>query len=194
MKKTKCENCSESSHEHDEIIIKEDNTSKDSNKQSNSDEKSDIKLDLMAEKDKQIADLSEKFMRLAAEYDNFRRRSQKEKDLLYTESIATVAVSWLPVVDNLERALAVSAEYKTPEAQKIISGIEMILQQVKDAMNSLGIKEIDALNNEFDPNAMEAIMHIEDEDIGDSVVVEVFEKGYRRGDKILRHSMVKVAN
>lgn len=153
-----------------------------------------ISEDPLTLKEKQIMDLSDKFMRLAAEYDNFRRRTQKEKDALYTDSIATVAAAWLPVVDNLERAVAVSSEYHHEEAQKIKAGIELIISQAGEAMNTLGVTEIEALGNPFDPNSMEAIMHVEDESVGESEVVEVFKKGYKRGDKVLRHAIVKVAN
>jgi molecular chaperone GrpE len=145
-------------------------------------------------RDGQIADLSDKFIRLAAEYDNYRRRSQKEKDALYNESIATVAQAWLPVIDNLERASLVSTEFQNEETQRIKSGVDMIVAQAKDAVNSLGIIEIPALGKAFDPNSMEAIMHVEDDTVGESQVVEVFKKGYMRGDRVIRHAIVKVAN
>lgn len=145
-------------------------------------------------RDRQIADLSDKFIRLAAEYDNYRRRSQKEKDALYNESIATVAQAWLPIIDNLERSSVVSTEYQNEEAQKIKSGVDMIVAQAKEAVNSLGIVEIQALGKTFDPNSMEAIMHVDDDTVGESQVVEVFEKGYMRGDRVIRHAIVKVAN
>jgi molecular chaperone GrpE len=133
-------------------------------------------------------------MRLAAEYDNFRRRTQKEKEALYNDAIAAVALPWLSVIDNIERALAVAGNYNTDEARKIIEGLEMILAQSRDAINSLGISEIDALSQTFDPNRMEAVMHVEDEDAGESEVLEVLKKGYEKGDRILRHAVVKVAN
>ena len=151
-------------------------------------------LETITLKDQQIAELSDKFIRLAAEYDNFRRRTQKEKDALYTESVASVSAVWLSVIDNLERAIFVASEYQHEEARKIKAGVEMIVKQANEAMNTLGIVEIEALGQTFDPNAMEAIMHVEDENAGESEVVEVFKKGYKRGDKIIRHAIVKVAN
>ena len=156
----------------------------------------DIKtiVDTLTLKDQQIAELSDKFIRLAAEYDNFRRRSQREKDALFTDSVATVSAAWLPVVDNLERAIFVASEFQHEEARKIKAGVEMIIKQAYEAMNTLGIVEIDALCQTFDPNTMEAIMHVEEEDAGENEVVEVFTKGYKRGDKIIRHAIVKVAN
>ncbi len=139
-------------------------------------------------------ELSDKFMRLAAEYDNFRRRSQKEKDGIYTECISNVTTSWLPVIDNLERAIFVSDNYDSTEAKKIAQGVEMILSQAREVLKGLGVEEIEAKGNTFDPNKMEAVMHVEDESAGESQVVEVFTKGYVRGDKVIRHSIVKVAN
>lgn len=203
MRKTKGENNGETSSEPGEIEINEKDDDKinlqggeavNQKANRNADPKSEETIESCEVKDKQIADLSEKFIRLAAEYDNFRRRSQKEKEALLTETIADVAKVWLPVVDNLERAVLISMEYKHEEARKIAEGVNMVLQQVKEAMNTLGITEIEALDNQFDPNAMEAIMHVEDENAGESQVVEVFKKGYKRGDKIIRHSVVKVAN
>jgi len=139
-------------------------------------------------------ELSDKFMRLAAEYDNFRRRSQKEKDGIYTECISNVTTSWLPVIDNLERAIFVSDNYDSTEAKKIAEGVEMILSQAREVLKGLGVEEIDANGNTFDPNKMEAVMHVEDESAGESQVVEVFTKGYVRGDKVIRHAIVKIAN
>lgn len=202
MKKTKNENNEGTSNENIENEpgeIKKDNYEKQegetvkSKANINEDPKEETE-DTCDEKDKQIAEISDKFIRLAAEYDNFRRRSQKEKDALLTETIADVAKVWLPVVDNLERAVQVSAEYKHEEARKIADGLDMVLLQVREAMSTLGICEIEALNNTFDPNAMEAIMHVEDNSADESQVVEVFEKGYKRGDKVIRHAIVKVAN
>jgi len=193
MKKAKGDN-NESSKDSCENLQNEDLTTREGQKDENADttvEETDKAID---SKDQQIADLSDKFIRLAAEYDNFRRRSQKEKEALYNDSIATVASAWLPVVDNLERAVMISSEYKHEESKKIKSGVDMVLQQAKDSMNSLGITEIEAKGNPFDPNTMEAIMHVDDENAGEAEVVEVFTKGYKRGEKIIRHAIVKVAN
>ena len=139
-------------------------------------------------------ELSDKFMRLAAEYDNFRRRSQKEKEAIYSDCILSIVSSWLPVVDNLERAIFVSDNYNSSEAKQIAQGVEMILTQAKDVLKSLEVEEIQAVGNSFDPNKMEAVMHVEDENAGESEVLEVFSKGYIRKDKVVRHSVVKVAN
>jgi len=154
-------------------------------------DQTDVKMDSYETK---YQELSDKFMRLAAEYDNFRRRSQKEKDGIYTECISNVTTSWLPVIDNLERAIFVSDNYDSPEAKKIAEGVEMILSQAKEVLKGLGVEELQARGSIFDPNKMEAVMHVEDENAGESEVVEVFTKGYVRGDKVIRHAIVKVAN
>lgn len=198
MKKTKCENCDESSQNTGENIIDgnlpEVEKQPEAEKDNESANKADDTASLIEKKELQISELSDKFMRLAAEYDNYRRRTQKEKDAIYTDCVATVTGAWLPVADNIDRALAASADFQTEEALKIRSGLEMVQQQVKDVMNSLGVEEMNALNQPFDPNLMEAVMHVEDENAAESEVVAVFEKGYKRGDKVIRHAVVKVAN
>ncbi|MHB8964184.1 MAG: nucleotide exchange factor GrpE [Saccharofermentanales bacterium] len=145
-------------------------------------------------RDVQLKELSDKYMRLAAEYDNFRRRSQKEKEGLYIDSIVLVAAAWLPVIDNLERGIASAAGFDTEEAKRISDGMELILQQAKDALKSLGIAEVDALGKTFDPHTMEALMHAEDENAGENEVALVLSKGYKRGDRVIRHAKVKVVN
>lgn len=138
--------------------------------------------------------LSERYMRLAAEYDNFRKRSRKEKEEIYSDCIVSVTGAWLPVIDDLDRALFVSENYCNDEAKKIAQGVEMILEKAKGIMESLGVEEIEALEKDFDPETMEAVMHIEDENAGESQVVEVLKKGYIKGEKVIRHAVVKVAN
>lgn len=160
-------------HEEADTTGKNQKGEDDLKKTSNANNVEDIQeADEQAEdkRDTQLLELSDKFMRLAAEYDNFRRRTQKEKEALYNDAIAAVALPWLSVIDNIERALAVAGNYNTDEARKIIEGLEMILAQSRDAINSLGISEIDALSQTFDPNRMEAVMHVEDEDAGESVL------------------------
>lgn len=180
-------NASEKTHKGEDDLKKTSNANSAEDMHEDGDKTAD-------KRDTQLLELSDKFMRLAAEYDNFRRRTQKEKEALYNDAIAAVAIPWLSVIDNLERALAVAGNYNTDEARKIIEGLEMVLAQAKDAISSLGISEIDALSQTFDPNKMEAVMHVEDEDAGESEVLEVLKRGYEKGDKILRHAVVKVAN
>ncbi len=131
----------------------------------------------------------EKYLRLCAEYDNFRKRSQKERDGLYADIKADTLLKFLPVYDNLERALA------TPTADEAYrKGVEMTMVQFDQTLEKLGITEIEALGRPFDPNVHNAVMHIEDESFGENEVVEVFQKGFKLNDKVIRFAMVKVAN
>ena len=128
----------------------------------------------------------DKYMRMIAEYDNFRKRTQKEKENTYADAYADAVNAILPVLDNLERA----EQYNDPEAVK--KGVSMTLKAAKDTFTKLGITEIETKT--FDPNLHNAVMHIEDDQLGEGEIVEVLQKGYRKGDKIIRFAMVKVAN
>ncbi len=145
-------------------------------------------------KDRELAELKDALLRLSAEYDNYQRRTQREKEQLYADSLADVVALWVPVLDNLERAAAVAAASPSPDAAKIADGIAMVLRQANDAMARLRVEEIPALGAAFDPHLHNAVMHVEDDAAGPGQVVEVFMKGYRCGAKVIRHSMVKVAN
>lgn len=129
----------------------------------------------------------DKLLRLNAEYDNYRKRTAKEKEGIYTDACEDVLKHMLPVLDNLERAAVVNGS-----AEDIKKGIEMTIRQFKDSLEKLLVEEIPTEG--FDPNLHNAVMHVEDPNFGEKAVVEVFQKGYKRGDKVLRHSMVKVAN
>ena len=129
------------------------------------------------------------YLRLAAEYDNFRKRSQKEKDNLYTQIRAETVGKFLPVFDNLERALA---QETADEAYR--RGVEMIMSQFLDVLKKLGAAPVDALGQRFDPTLHNAIMHTEDPEKGEGEIVEEFQKGFKLGDKVIRFAMVKVAN
>ena len=144
--------------------------------------------------EKELADVSDKYLRLAAEYDNFRRRSQKEKETLYTDSVALVIKEWLPVLDSLDRAAQTVTNLASEENKAVASGIELIQKQAIEAMTRLGVSEIACLGQTFDPNIAEAVMHVEDDTAAASTVIEVFQKGYTRGDRVIRHALVKVAN
>ncbi len=131
----------------------------------------------------------EQYLRLAAEYDNFRKRSQKEKDGLYQTAQAETIGKFLPVFDNLERAAAQASQ---DEAYK--KGVEMILAGLREVMQNFGVEEFGEVGDPFDPNRHNAVMHIEREDLGESVLAQVFQKGFSMGDKIIRFAMVQVAN
>ena len=140
-------------------------------------------------KDDALAAMNDKYLRLCAEYDNFRKRSQKEKDALYDDIKANTLKAFLPVYDNLVRALNQSTE---DEAYK--KGVEMIMAEFKKTMEKLGVTEMDCLGQKFDPAFHNAVMHVEDEEKGENEIVEVFQQGFMLGDKVIRFAMVKVAN
>ena len=133
-----------------------------------------------------LKDEKDKYMRMIAEYDNFRKRTQKEKENTYADAYADAVNAILPVLDNLERA----EKYDDPEAVK--KGVSMTLKAATDTFAKLGITEVETKT--FDPNLHNAVMHIEDDRFGEGEIVEVLQKGYRKGDKIIRYAMVKVAN
>ena len=135
------------------------------------------------------AALNDKFLRLAAEYENFRRRSQKEKEALYGDIRADTVTKFLPVYDNLERALNTGTE---DEAYR--KGVEMIMTQFTTTLEKLGVTPIECLGEKFDPALHNAVMHVDDEEKGENEIVEVFQKGFKLGDKVIRFAMVKVAN
>lgn len=131
----------------------------------------------------------DKFLRLCAEYDNFRKRTQKEKENIYADAKADTVKALLPVYDNLERALK---QDTADEAYK--KGVEMTMAGLKKAFEGLGVTEIDAVGQPFDPNVHNAVMHMEDDSLGENTVAEVFQAGFKLGDKVIRFAMVKVAN
>ena len=146
------------------------------------------KADLEAAQ-KELAEYKDKYLRLMAEYDNFRKRSVKEKADIYPEATAKAVEAFLPMADNFERALSTDT---TDENYK--SGVKMIYSQLGEAFKSLGVEVIDRVGETFDPNLENAVSRIEDENLGENVVAQVFQKGYKRGDRVIRHAMVVVAN
>ena len=150
------------------------------------------KKDKKDKKDLKIEELEDKVKRQLAEFENFRNRTEKEKSRMYEFGARDVIEKMLPVVDNFERGLAA-----IPEAEKdgpVASGMEMIYKQMMTTLEGLGVTPIDALNKPFDPNFHNAVMHVEDEEIEESTVVEEFQKGYIYKETVIRYSMVKVAN
>lgn len=136
----------------------------------------------------EVEALKERLLRISAEYDNYRKRTTKEKEGIYTDACTDVLKEMIPVLDNLERAITVDGN-----VEDFKKGIEMTIKGFQGSFEKLGVEEIDA-SGEFDPNLHQAVMHVQDESLGTNSVVEVFQKGYKRGDKIIRHTMVKVAN
>ncbi len=144
---------------------------------------------LLDEMQAQLVEKEDKLLRLAAEFDNFRRRSQKEKDGVWADATAKAVNALLPVYDNLERALK---QETADEAYK--KGVEMTMAGLMKALEGLGVTQIDAAGRPFDPNVHNAVMHIEDERFGENTVAEVFQAGFMLGEKVIRFAMVKVAN
>ena len=143
-------------------------------------------------KDEQIEDLTDRLRRQMAEFENFRKRTEKEKSQMFDMGAKTIVEKVLPVIDNFERGLK-----SIPEDQKdgpVASGMEMIYKQLITVLTDLGVTPIEAVGQEFDPNFHNAVMHVEDEQYGENVVAEELQKGYMYRDSVVRHSMVKVAN
>ena len=139
--------------------------------------------------EKKYNDVNEKYMRTLAEYDNYRKRTIKEKESIYPEAKAVVVEKFLPIMDNFQRAID-SAENK----DGFYEGVVMLKKQMDDVLTALGVEEIKSVGEEFNPEFHNAVMHIDDEEQGENVIVEEFQKGYKIGDRVIRHSMVKVAN
>ena len=134
-------------------------------------------------------DVNEKYLRTLAEYDNYRKRTIKEKESIYPEAKATVVEKFLPIIDNFQRAID-SAENK----DAFYEGVVMLKKQMDEVFTALGVEEIKAVGEKFNPELHNAVMHVEDEEACENVIVEEFQKGYKIGDRVIRHSMVKVAN
>ena len=135
-----------------------------------------------------LAAAEDKYLRLAAEYDNFRKRTAKERENLFADVYADALAVFLPVIDNLERA----AQYS--DGESVTKGVAMTLKSIGESLEKLGVTEIEALGKPFDPALHNAVLHVEDDSVGENVVVEVLQKGYRKGERVLRYAMVKVAN
>ncbi|MBQ7718701.1 MAG: nucleotide exchange factor GrpE [Clostridia bacterium] len=141
---------------------------------------------------KKAEEYKDKFLRVSAEFDNFRKRTVKEKETLYSDGKASAVAEFLPLADNMERALeAVSAE---SDRDSLAEGLEKIAKQLSDILKSLSVEEIAAVGEQFDPELHNAVMHIEDDEKENNTIVEEFQKGYTLNGKVIRHSMVSVAN
>ncbi len=152
-------------------------------------EESTAKLD---PKDAKIAELNDKLLRQMAEFENFRKRTEREKAQMFDSGMRSAIEKILPVADNFDRAFEALTEEQLKEP--FVVGIDKVYKQLQTVFEALDIKEIDALGKEFDPNFHNAIMHEDKEDAGENIITEVYQKGYTCHDTVLRHSMVKVAN
>lgn len=187
-------NKAEAAPEADENLpeIKEDkDASEGKAEKSSGDKESKKKAKDETDSKAELSDMKDRYMRLLAEYDNFRKRTIKERDSLYSDAVMEVAKEWLPVIDNVERAIAYAAD----NDQKISEGMEKILKQAQEVLAKLGIEEILCERGTcFDPNFHAAVAHIEDDELGEQAVSQVFLKGYKIGERVIRHSLVQTAN
>ena len=165
---------------------KTDNSKKSTKKQ---EEPKEEETEKKPSAEQQVKEANDKYLRLMAEYDNYRKRSQKEREALYGDIKADVLNKFLPVYDTLVRALDQPTE---DEAYR--KGVGMIMAQFNKTMENLGVTEIESVGQPCDPNLHKAVMHVEDETKGENEIVEVFQKGFKLGDKVIRFAMVKVAN
>ena len=163
----------------------------DASEETNSLEEKELEAKL-SELEEKNAELEEKYLRLAAEYKNYQARAQREKDELYSKSVSDAVEALLPVIDSVERAEGMAKDSKSVE--DVCAGIELIAKMTREAFEKLGVEAIEAVGKEFDANVHNAVMHIDDESVGENTVVEEFMKGYKMKDKVIRYSMVKVAN
>ena len=143
-------------------------------------------------KDEKIEELSDKLLRQMAEFDNFRKRTEKEKSGMYEIGAKSIVEKLLPVVDNFERGFLSVAEEDKDDA--FVTGMEMVYKQLMTMLETVGVKPIEAVGQEFNPDLHNAVMHVDDEEVGDNIIVEEFQKGYTYRDSVVRYSMVKVAN
>ena len=187
MDKEKMQEQTEETVENTEV--KEENTTEETvetveeNKEPTMEEK-------LEEAQKQAKDNLDKYIRQLAEFENFRKRSNSEKTAMYSNGVRDTVEKLLPVIDNFERAVEAADDKEDP----MYKGVEMILKQFMEILENLGVKESPSKGEPFDPNVHSAVMHVDDESCDENVVVEVFQKGYTLGDKVIRPSMVKVAN
>lgn len=151
-----------------------------------------FKKDKKDKKDEKIEELTAQYKRTLAEFDNYRKRTEKEKAAMFEVGAKNIVEKILPVVDNFERGLATVPEEQKNDA--FVEGMDKIYKQLVKQLEDAGVKEIEALGKEFDPNVHNAVMHVEDESVGEQIIVEVFQKGYTYRDSVVRCSMVKVAN
>ena len=138
----------------------------------------------------QLESVKDQFVRLTAEYDNYRKRTQKEKESIYQDAKADTIKEFLAVYDNLQRAVSTEGDEDSPHKK----GLEMIFHQYQEILKKLGVTEIEAQGQTFDPEKHNAVMHIDDENFGENVVSQVFQAGFMLGDKVIRHAIVQVAN
>ncbi len=180
--------------EEENFEVEAENTDESSKKESRKEKKEKKKeeKEKKDKKDEEIADLKDRVTRQMAEFENFRKRTEKEKSQMFEVGVKTMVEKILPVVDNFERGLAQVPEDKKNDS--FVEGMNMIYKQMMTAFDEIGVKPIEAVGKEFDPNLHNAVMHVDDDTLPENSIVEEFQKGYIYHDQVVRHSMVKVAN
>ena len=165
------------------------------------DEDEEAELEAGADDSARIKELEDRYVRLFAEYDNFRKRTAKEKEDLYSSAVVEVTKQWLSVLDNIDRALDAAKAAAAEDAEvdetedKMLQGLELIKKQAQDVLAKINVTEIECeRGTAFDPNLHEAVMHTEDDSLGENEVSQVFQKGYILKDRVVRHAVVQVAN
>lgn len=169
----------------EETPVKEEKTSGEKKKKKGSPEKEELE-----KLKKEFEEHKQQYLRVLAEYDNFRKRTQSEKTSIYNNAVSDTVQAILPIADNIERALS----QENASAEDMFKGVEMIENQIKAAFEKLGIKESGTVGEPFDPQYHNAVAHIDDENLGENVIAAVYQKGYVLGDRVVRHAMVQVAN
>lgn len=164
-------------------------------KEAEADEEDDEEDELPADNAEAVSDLEARYMSLYAEYDNYRKRTQKEKENLYADAIASVTKEFLTLIDNLDRATEGAKKSDENSLEKVIQGMELVGRQAQDTLKKIGVEEIPAeRGTKFDPNLHDAMMHVDDEELGEQEIAMVFAKGYKYKDRVIRHAQVQVAN
>jgi molecular chaperone GrpE len=176
----------------DEKILNEEQneSSKETKKSKKADKKADAFLAEKEKLEKELADTKDSYMRILAEYDNFRKRTQKEKEAAYNDSKASTLALLLPVIDNFDRAI----DNKTDDIEAYRKGIEMTYNQLKDILNKADVVAFGEIGEEFNPEIHNAVMTIENPDLPENSIAAVFEKGYKMGDRVLRFASVQITN
>ncbi len=141
-----------------------------------------------------LEELNRRYLRVCADFDNYRRRTRQDQAASYEEGVMETVRALMPVIDSVDSAIKASRQWETDEAREITEGIVLIGQQLDEAFRKLGVEEIEGAGSQFDPNVHEVVLHSEEEGEPENTVTEVFRKGYKKGDRVIRHSMVKVVN
>ena len=171
-----------------EVAFEDDNSNEDTKDEENTSKETEKK----DKKDLKIEELNDKYMRTFAEFDNFRKRTEKEKAAMFEVGAKSIIEKILPIVDSFERGLATVTEEQ--KSEPFVEGMDKVYKQLMTTLSEAGVKPIEALNTQFNPDFHNAVMHVEDENVEENIIVEEFQKGYMYHDSVVRHSMVKVAN